>query len=251
MATDAKDRQATARCTQMRSALLLSLLLASASSLIVEPEAAATNTLQPTAAETASQQPAKPAARRRNQAEEPAIDRYSHFKVRPKLAYATSALLVGAATGMQVITPDWLQRTLPEWCASAAGATALRCVEYLQNLKTSSPLGFTMSHGILAKAVAEVFAQVIPQAHLSRAWLDPLRIVRSTLASLLSSSLTFFYWTRWSVLRGLRAPGWLSSVLGKAFGTSVTKTAFTQAIYRPINIFLFLAMQARLRARFT
>ena len=99
----------------------------------------------------------------------------------------------------------------------------------------------------LLKAIAEVLAQVIPQAKAASAWLDPLRTMRSTIASLLSSSLTFYYWTRLNFVRGLSAPSWLAAVLGKRFGTSVTKMVVTQCLYRPINVLLFLVAQSFFR----
>jgi hypothetical protein len=43
------------------------------------------------------------------------------------------------------------------------------------------------------------------------------------------------------------APGWVTAVLGKQFGTATFKTIVTQALFRPINVFLFLFLQAAFR----
>ena len=143
---------------------------------------------------------------------------------------------------MQVVQPAWLQGKLGSASEHRVGAVLLKCVSSVDQMKSANPLGLTMGHGLLLKAIAEVLAQVIPQ-HGSVVWLDPLRVVRSTIASLLSSSLTFYYWTRLSFVRGMVAPGWLRAVLGNALGTSVTKMVVTQAVYRPVNVFLFLFAQ--------
>lgn len=174
------------------------------------------------------------------------VDRYSHIRVKPRETFIASGLLTAAATALQVTKPAWVQNAFGA-CESGASAALYSVVKCVDDLKTSNPLGLTMGHGLLLKAIAEVLAQVIPQAGSSLAWLDPLRIVRSTIASLVSSSLTFYYWTRLPWVRAIKAPSWLAFLLGKTFGTTIAKTAVTQAVYRPANVFLFLLAQAFFR----
>ena len=140
-----------------------------------------------------------------------------------------------------------MQGTLGEAASSGAGAMLLKLVTKINEWKVTNLLALTMSHGLLLKAVAEVLSQVIPQRSGGAAWLDPLRVVRSTVASLLSSSLSFFYWSRLEWVRAITAPGWLRFVFGKTLGTSIAKMVTTQVIYRPINVFLFLGMQSFFR----
>lgn len=181
-------------------------------------------------------------------AEEDDVDRFSHIRVRPRETFVAAGALTVAATAAQVLKPQWVERALgAAGGANAAGRALYSLIKYVDDLKTANPLGLTMGHGLLLKAIAEVLAQVIPQASSPLAWLDPLRIVRSTIASLLSSSLTFYYWTRLSWVRALKAPAWLASVLGQKLGTTITKTFVTQALYRPINVYLFLLGQAFFR----
>ena len=165
--------------------------------------------------------------------------------MKPRATFAAAGLAVTAATAIQVVSPSWLQANMA--CDNAVGSAVLKLVSYVDRLKTTNPLGLTMGHGMLLKAIAEVLAQVIPQGVGASAWLDPLRVVRSTIASLLSSSLTFYYWTRLDFVRRLAAPGWLSGLVGRTLGTSLTKMVVTQAVYRPVNVFLFLGMQAFFR----
>ena len=126
--------------------------------------------------------------------------------MKPRPTFVATGVLTAAATALQVVKPAWVQGALGNKCESGAGAALLACVSYVDDLKTANPLGLTMGHGFLLKAIAEVLAQVIPQAGSPMAWLDPLRVLRGTIAGLLSSSLTFFYWTRLPWVRALKAP---------------------------------------------
>jgi len=180
--------------------------------------------------------------------EEDDVDRYSHIRVRPRETFVATGVLTVAATAAQVLKPQWVEQALGSTGgANVAGRTLYSLIKYVDDLKTANPLGLTMGHGLLLKAIAEVLAQVIPQASSPLAWLDPLRIVRSTIASLLSSSLTFYYWTRLRWVRALKAPAWMASMLGQSLGTTITKTVITQALYRPVNVYLFLLAQAFFR----
>ena len=177
-----------------------------------------------------------------------AVDRYSHFRVNQPLTYAATGLATASSVAALVVTPAMLDGAFPEACKNGIGAMAVKCSSVIQGLKVSAPLELTMAHGFLLKAIAEVLAQIIPQnSDPLGAWIDPLRVIRSTLASLLSSSLTFFYWTRLPFVRSMTAPGFVRAMLGKVFGTSVTKMFVTQLCYRPINVGLFLAMQSIFR----
>jgi len=173
-------------------------------------------------------------------------DRFGHLRMKPALTYAATGAVTVSATALQLMTPSWVRSTFGAACSGGAGALLLKVVTWMDDLKTTNPLALTMGHGLLLKAVAEVLSQLIPQRG-AVVWLDPLRLVRSTVASLLSSSLTFYYWTRSSLLRGLAAPGWLRALLGQGLGTSVTKMVVTQLVYRPVNVFLFLVAQAFFR----
>ena len=159
------------------------------------------------------------------------VDRYGQVQVQPRATFAAAGLATVAATALQVVSPSWLQQNMA--CDNALCGAVLRCVSFIDRLKTTNPLGLTMGHGMLLKAIAEVLAQVIPQGMGASAWLDPLRIARSTIASLLSSSLTFYYWTRLDFVRRLAAPGWLSRLLGRGLGTSLTKMVVTQVSAPP------------------
>lgn len=174
------------------------------------------------------------------------VDRYSHFRVAPLPTYTLCTLATAASVAALVVSPDMLLSKFD--CSSGLSATAVRFTTTIQKMKTTNPLELTMALGFLLKAVAEVLAQVIPQnGDPLGAWIDPLRVIRSTLASLLSSSLSFYYWSRLAWLRALTAPTPVRAVLGKTFGTSVTKMVVTQALYRPINVGLFLSMQSIFR----
>merc|ERR1712216_103512 len=115
---------------------------------------------------------------------------------------------------VQVMTPGWLEGALGKASTSALGAALIRFQAFIQATKLSNPLGLTLTHGTLLKAIAEVLAQVIPQCgDPLGAWIDPLRIFRSTIASVLSSSLTFYYWSRIVAGLGISAPGFVRAVL--------------------------------------
>lgn len=163
------------------------------------------------------------------------------------MTIAAAALTTVSATALQVVKPAWLQGRLGPSCQRGLGAVLNRAVSYVDHLKTANPLALTMAHGVVLKAVAEILSQVIPQLSSATAWLDPLRLARSTIASVLSSSLSFYYWSQSSFVRGLTAPAFVRAIFGKGFGTSLTKMVVTQALYRPINVFLFLAMQSFFR----
>ena len=87
------------------------------------------------------------------------VDRFGQFKAKPNLAYVASGLIVGAATGVQVMTPSWLQNQLGSACESGIGAMCLRSIECLEEMKRSNPLGLTLGHGIITKACADVLAR--------------------------------------------------------------------------------------------
>lgn len=176
------------------------------------------------------------------------VDRYSHFRVPQLPTYFVTLLATAASVGALVVTPAMIEASGLNTGERTFGEWAMRFTAAIQEMKVTNPLELTMALGLLLKAVAEVLAQVIPQAgDPLGAWLDPLRICRSTLASLLSSSLSFYYWTRLPFVRALTAPAPVRAVLGKTFGTSVTKMVVTQALYRPINVGLFLSMQSLFR----
>jgi hypothetical protein len=109
-------------------------------------------------------------------------------------AYVTSALVVSAATGLQVMTPGWLRGALGSACDSGFGAAALQCIQFLEEQKRTNPLGLVLGHGVVTKACADVLAQTIPHQDAGEVWIDSLRGFRSTLASVLSTSLPFYWW---------------------------------------------------------
>jgi len=177
------------------------------------------------------------------------VDRFGQVKIKPVLAYAASGLTVTAATALQVMTPGWVQNTLGSACEGGLGKMCLQCVEALTEMKTSNPMGLTLGHGIVTKACADVLAQVIPQNDAAAVWLDPLRVFRSMMASVLSTSMPFYYWTRFmarSTTIG-PAPGFVKALLGKGFGTALWKTIVTQILFRPFNVGLFLVLQSIFR----
>lgn len=107
----------------------------------------------------------------------------------------------------------------------------------------------TLGHGIVTKACADVLAQTIPNQDAATVWLDPLRVFRSMLASVMSTSMPFYYWTRFmarSTTIG-PAPGFVKAILGQSFGTALWKTIVTQALFRPVNVALFLILQSIFR----
>ena len=114
-------------------------------------------------------------------------------------------------------------------------------------MKRTNLLGLTMGHGIVTKTCADVLAQAIPQHASGAVWLDPLRVFRSMLASLLSTSMPFYYWTRFMARSMPVAPGVITGLLGKGFGTALFKTVVTQALFRPVNVGLFLVLQSIFR----
>ena len=68
------------------------------------------------------------------------------------------------------------------------------------------------------------------------------------LASVLSTSIPFYYWTRFLARRMAVAPEWLTGIVGKSgFGMALFKTIVTQAAFRPGNVLLFLALQSIFR----
>jgi hypothetical protein len=175
------------------------------------------------------------------------VDRYAHFRVPQVPTYLFALLAITASVGLLVVTPAMLVSS-SIGTAAGFGAWAVKLTNTIQTMKVTNPLELTMAVGFLFKAIAEILAQVIPQnGDPDGAWLDPLRIFRSTWASLLSSSLSFYYWTRLPFVRALTAPGPVAALLGMKFGTSVTKMVVTQALYRPINVSLFLAFQSLFR----
>ena len=194
-----------------------------------------------------------------------------------------SAFVVAAATGAQMVTPGFVQRCLGSAAASGLGACAVRCASFLQQERISNPLGMTVAHGIATKTCADLLAQTIPQqvrplrgpcAVRSEAltttrpariaprqdaavvWVDQLRLFRSMLASLLSTSLPFYWWTRAmhpgfkafaSWLRTTGLPTGLLNGLTTGLGAATLKTIITQALFRPINVLLFLGLQSVFR----
>lgn len=162
-------------------------------------------------------------------------------------AYAATCAVVGAATGAQIITPGWARAALGAASDNGIGAAVLRCVEFIDGQKRTNPLGLVLGHGIVTKACADVLAQTIPQQDATVVWIDTLRVFRSMLASVLSTSLPFYYWTRFMARSMPSAPGWVMGVLGKRLGTTTFKTVVTQALFRPVNVFLFLFLQSVFR----
>lgn len=74
--------------------------------------------------------------------------------------------------------------------------------------------------------------------------MDSLRLFRSMLASLLSTSLPFYYWTRMmhpafksfaASLAKTSLPSSLLNALTTGLGASTLKTIITQALSRPLN----------------
>jgi len=179
-------------------------------------------------------------------------DHYGLVKGEPRKVLALSGLLVFSATACQMVTPGWLGGVLGDAAASPVGKTALKCAAALQEQRRSNPLGMVLAHGIAAKASADVIAQTIPQMSAASIWLDPLRVFRSMLASVLSTSLPFYYWTKimplvfrgykpW-VQKAMAAP--LAKVFSSTFITSLLKTLFTQLTFRPFNVLAFLALKS-------
>lgn len=181
------------------------------------------------------------------QSDDDGVDRLGQARIKPVGAYVSSALVVSAATGLQIVTPGWLRGALGAACDSGVGAIALRCVTFLDAQKRTNPLGLVLGHGIVTKACADVLAQTIPQQDAPLVWIDTLRAFRSMLASVLSTSLPFYFWTRFMARSMPTAPAWVVGLLGKRLGTNIFKTLVTQALFRPVNVFLFLFLQSVFR----
>lgn len=224
------------------TSLVVALLCSQASALQVRPATVSLHRLRGGAAK-----PNELERLRGGAAKSDEVDRYSHFRVPQIPTYFLSLLATAASVGALVVTPAMLEASSVD-CSGGFGAAAVSFTAAIQSMKVTNPLELTMAIGLLFKAIAEILAQVIPQgSDPLGAWLDPLRIFRSTFASLLSSSLSFYYWTRLPFVRALTAPAPVSALLGKTLGTSVTKMVVTQALYRPINVGLFLSMQSLFR----
>lgn len=179
--------------------------------------------------------------------DEKGVDRFAQVKLKPMGAYVASGALVTLATGVQIATPGWMRSTFGGACDSGIGALALNCIEGIQAMKKSNPLGLTLYHGVVTKACADVLAQTIPQHSSGAAWIDPLRLFRSTLASLMSTSVPFYFWTRFMARSMAKAPEWLSNALGKGFFLALFKTVVTQVLFRPFNVIMFLGFQSIFR----
>jgi hypothetical protein len=177
------------------------------------------------------------------------VDRFGQVQIKPGLAFAGSAAVVSAATAVQVMTPKWVQNTLGAACEGGIGKWCLDCITALDDMKRSNPLGLTLGHGIITKTCADVLAQTIPNSDQAAVWLDPLRVFRSMLASVLSTSMPFYFWTRFMARSKTigPAPGFVKALLGKGFGTALWKTIVTQLLFRPFNVGLFLALQSIFR----
>ena len=179
--------------------------------------------------------------------DEKGVDRFMQSKVKPLGAYVGAGAIVTLATGVQIATPGWMRKTFGAACESGVGAVAMHCVEAIEGMKKTNPLGLTLYHGLVTKACADILAQTIPQHASGAAWIDPLRLFRSTLASLLSTSMPFYFWTRFMARSMASAPEWLSAALGKGFFLALFKTVVTQALFRPVNVILFLGLQSLFR----
>lgn len=149
-----------------------------------------------------------------------------------------SAALVATATAAQIVTPGWLQGALGKASEAGAGAAAVRAAEWLVCTRKKHPLGMTLAHGIVTKGCADLLAQTIPKGSEALVLVDKLRLFRSMLASLLSTSLPFYYWTkfmhhsfggfkRWVEAKAL-AP-LAEKVLTTGLGAATIKTVVTQA----------------------
>lgn len=176
--------------------------------------------------------------------------------MKPIGAYVTSALVVSAATGAQMVTPGFVQRCLGKCAEEGLGAFAVGCASFLQQQRQENPLGMTVAHGIATKTCADLLAQTIPKQDAATVWIDELRLFRSMLASLLSTSLPFYWWTRAMhpgfasfarVLRSKELPEGLLNALTTGLGASTLKTIVTQALFRPANVLLFLVLQSVFR----
>lgn len=179
--------------------------------------------------------------------DEKGVDRFLQMRVKPMGAYVGAGAIVSLATGVQVATPGWMQKTFGSACEKGAGAFAYRCIQAIEDMKKTNPLGLTLYHGIVTKACADLLAQTIPQNSNGVAWIDPLRLFRSMLASLMSTSIPFYYWTRFMARSMASAPEWLTNLLGGGFFLALFKTVVTQVLFRPVNVALFLGLQSIFR----
>ena len=184
------------------------------------------------------------------------VDRYGVLKTSKVPNYVVSAVLVSVFTGFQLVTPGWVETRLGGAAAAGAGRVAVRGASTLMSLRKKHPLGMVLTHGVVSKACADVLAQTIPQQNDPQVWIDPLRVFRSMLASVLTTSLPFYYWTKLMahVFRGydaavgaLKLPAAAISALSSGFAQSLSKTVVTQAIFRPFNVAGFLALQSIFR----
>lgn len=123
-------------------------------------------------------------------------DTYGLVAASPAKVYSTSAFLVVLATSLQLVTPKWLQGVLGAQSASGVGVLAVKFAAWLQTMRKNNPLAMVLAHGIVTKACADGLAQTIPKQDSAQVWIDPLRVFRSMLASVLSTSLPFYYWTK-------------------------------------------------------
>jgi len=178
-------------------------------------------------------------------------DRFGMIKSKPSAAYSASLVLVSAATAAQMITPGWLQGVLGPAAGSGLGKVALQCAGFLQTQTKQHPLGMVLAHGIVTKACADVLAQTIPQGDAPVIWLDPLRILRSTTASVISTSMPFYYWTKFMPTFFTAIQTWLNGAIAmpflRGFVSAFLKTTITQVVFRPWNVGGFLLLQSAFR----
>lgn len=183
--------------------------------------------------------------------EEKEPDRYGMIKSNRKQAWASSVALVSTATAAQMITPGWLRRVLGPAVDGGMGKVALQCASFLQAQTKQHPLGMVLAHGIVTKACADVLAQTIPQANAPDIWLDPLRILRSMTASVISTSMPFYYWTKFMPTFFNSIQAWLNGAINqpflRGFVSAFFKTIITQIAFRPFNVAGFLLLQSAFR----
>ena len=131
-----------------------------------------------------------------------ASPRQRHFWLRHASGRdVASGAIVTVATGLEVATPGWVKKSFGTACERGVGAVALRRVEALHAMKTTKPLGLTFGHGVVTKVCADLLAQAKSRSHQSAgvAWIDPLQMFRSTMASMLDDGQVadvLYYWTR-------------------------------------------------------
>ena len=182
-------------------------------------------------------------------------DTYGLIAASPRKVYATSSLLVVFATALQLVTPGWLQGVLSGGSTSGVGSFAISTAAWLQSTRKSHPLAMVRAHGIVTKACADGLAQTIPKQDSVKVWIDPLRVFRSMLASVLSTSLPFYYWTKMmpKIFSGYKpfllahTSGVLQKVLASGPMTTLLKSVVTQSLFRPLNVAWFLLFQSVFR----